>query len=126
MRVSHACKNHAQNSRDNIFLDGPMATRGYALNKMCFSFNDESARKTFLSDEQAHCDRFGLDDDQKLAIQKRDVLDLIAAGGSIYYLAKFSGIFGLNVQDVGGLQTGQSTEEFQAYLDSQGRGKING
>lgn len=108
------------------FFDGPMATRGYALNKMCFSFNDESARKAFQDDEDAYCDKFGLDDEQKDAIKKRDVLGLIAAGGSIYYLAKFAGIFGLNVQDVGGLQTGQSTEAFQAYLDSQGRGKTNG
>lgn len=108
------------------FFDGPMATRGYALNKMCFSFNDESARKAFLADEVAYCDKFALDEQQKESIKNRDVLGLIAAGGSIYYLAKFAGIFGLNVQDVGGLQTGQSTEEFQAYLDSQGRGKTNG
>lgn len=108
------------------FFDGPMATRGYALNKMCFSFNDESARKAFLADEEAYCEQFGLDDEQKEVIRNRDVLGLIAAGGSIYYLAKFAGIFGLNVQDVGGLQTGRTTEEFQAYLDSQGRGKTNG
>lgn len=108
------------------FFDGPMATRGYALNKMCFSFNDESARNAFLADEEAYCDQFGLDEEQKTAIKNRDVLGLIAAGGSIYYLAKFAGIFGLNVQDVGGLQTGQSKEAFQAYLDSQGMGKTHG
>ena len=108
------------------FFDGPMATRGYALNKMCYSFNDKSAREAFLADEEGYCDRYGLDDEQKTAIKKRDVLGLIAAGGSIYYLAKFAGIFGLNVQDVGGLQTGKTTEDFQAYLDSQGRGKSNG
>ena len=110
----------------NTFFDGPMATRGYALNKMCFSFNEASERKAFLKDEEVYCDLFGLDEVQKKAILERDVLGLIAAGGSIYYLAKFAGIFGLNVQDVGGLQTGQSTEEFQAYLDSQGRGKTHG
>ena len=108
------------------FFDGPMATRGYALNKMCFSFNEASAREAFLADEEAYCDRYGLDDEQKKAIAGRDVLGLIAAGGSIYYLAKFAGIFGLGVQDVGGLQTGRSTEEFRAWLDSQGRGKSNG
>ena len=54
------------------------------------------------------------------------MLGLIAAGGSIYYLAKFAGIFGLGVQDVGGQQTGQSRDDFQAYLDSQGRGKHHG
>lgn len=108
------------------FFDGPMSTRGYPLNKMCFSFNDESARKAFLADEDAYCDKYGLNEEQKAAVKSRDVLALIAAGGSIYYLAKFAGIFKLNVQDIGGLQTGQSTEAFQAYLDSQGRGKNNG
>lgn len=108
------------------FFDGPMATRGYALNKMCYSFNKASARDEFLKDEEAYCDRYGLDEEQKQAIRQRDVLGLIAAGGSIYYLAKFAGIFGLNVQDVGGLQTGKTREEFQAYLDSQGLGKTHG
>ena len=108
------------------FFDGPMATRGYPLNKMCFSFNEAAARQAFLADEEAYCNQYGLDDEQKEAIGRRDVLGLIAAGGSIYYLAKFAGIFGLNVQDLGGLQTGRTTEEFQAYLDSQGRGKSNG
>ena len=108
------------------FFDGPMATRGYALNKMCFSFNEAAARQEFLDDEEAYCNKYGLDDEQKEAIAKRDLPGLIAAGGSIYYLAKFAGIFGLSVQDLGGLQTGRTTEEFQAYLDSQGRGKPNG
>ena len=44
------------------------------------------------------------------------MLDLIAAGGNIYYLAKFSGMFGLSVQDVGAQQTGMSVEEFRQKL----------
>jgi protocatechuate 4,5-dioxygenase alpha chain len=108
------------------FFDGPVSTRGYALNKMCFTFNNAAAREAFQQDEAAYCERFGLSEAQKTAVRDRDVLALLREGGSIYYLAKFAGIFGLNVQDVGGLQTGRSTEEFKAYLDSQGRGKSNG
>ena len=44
------------------------------------------------------------------------MLALIAAGGNIYYLAKFAGIFGLNVQDVGAQQTGMSVEAFKEKL----------
>jgi hypothetical protein len=44
------------------------------------------------------------------------VLELIAAGGNIYYLAKFAGIFGLGVQDIGAQQTGGSKAEFMASL----------
>ncbi|MHA7880265.1 MAG: protocatechuate 4,5-dioxygenase subunit alpha [Saccharospirillum sp.] len=99
-----------------VKFDGPMATRGYALNKMCYSFNDAEARATFSQDERAYCEQFGLSQDQTQAILERDILGLLKLGGSIYYLAKFAGLLGLNVQDVGGLQTGMSTDEFKAKL----------
>lgn len=99
-------------------FDGRMARKGYALNKMCYSFNDAKNRQEFRVDEDAYCDRFGLSEEQKLAIKNRSVLALLAAGGNVYYLAKFAGIFGLNVQDIGAQQTGLSVEEFKARLDS--------
>ncbi|TPE46912.1 protocatechuate 4,5-dioxygenase subunit alpha [Maribrevibacterium harenarium] len=102
------------------FMDGPAATKGYPLNKMCYSFNNAEARAEFLRDEEAYFDKFKLSEEQKEAVRKRDVIALLEAGGSIYYLAKFAGIFGLNVQDVGGLQTGMTTEEFKAFLVQQG------
>ena len=76
-------------------------------------------REAFLADEEAFMEKYGLNDQQKEAIRKRDVLGLIEAGGNIYYLAKFAGIFKLSVQDVGGLQTGKTTEEFKEFLASQ-------
>ena len=90
--------------------------KGYALNKMCYSFNDAANRAAFLRDEAAYCQRFGLTDEQRRAVGRRDVLAMIAAGGNIYYLAKLAGIFGLNVQDVGAQQTGLTVEEFKARL----------
>ncbi len=97
-------------------FDGKMAMRGYNLNAMCYSFNDAENREAFLADEDGYCDRFGLDDEQRKAIKDRDVLALIAAGGNIYYLAKFGGIFGLNMQDVGAQQTHMTVEAFEAML----------
>jgi len=38
----------------------------------------------------------------------------------VYYLAKFAGIFGLNVQDIGAQQTGMSVEAFKAKLKAAG------
>ena len=108
------------------FFDGPMATKGYALNKMCYSFNSEEGRQAFKDDEEACFEKYGLSEAQRDAVRQRDVLAMLREGGSIYYLAKFGVIFGLNVQDFGGLQTGQSTADFQAYLDSQGVGKHHG
>src|SRR5512138_1733638 len=82
-------------------FDGEQARKGYALNKMCFSFNSADNRAEFVRDEDAYCARFGLDAEQRAAIKSRDVLALLRAGGNIYYLAKFAGIFGLDMQDVG-------------------------
>ncbi len=97
-------------------FDGTQARKGYALNKMCFSFNSAANRAAFVADEHAYCERFGLNAEQKAAIQARNVLDLIAAGGNVYYLAKFAGIFGLDVQDIGAQQTGMSKDQFKAML----------
>jgi protocatechuate 4,5-dioxygenase alpha chain len=97
-------------------FDGEQAMKGYALNKMCYSFNKAENREAFLADEEAYMDKYGLNDQQKQAIRDKVVLDMIKAGGNIYYLAKFAGIFGLNVQDVGAQQTGVTVEEFKEKL----------
>jgi protocatechuate 4,5-dioxygenase alpha chain len=101
-------------------FDGAAARRGYALNKMCYSFNDAANREAFGRDEEEYCRRFGLDEAQREAVRRRDVLAMIAAGGNIYYLAKLAGIFGLGVQDIGAQQTGRSVDEFRALLRAAG------
>ena len=102
-------------------FDGVQAQKGYALNKMCYSFNAAENREAFLRDEDAYCAKYGLNDEQRAAIRHRNVLELIAAGGNIYYLAKFAGIFGLDVQDVGAQQTGMTKDAFKAMLVEAGR-----
>ncbi|WP_404712570.1 protocatechuate 3,4-dioxygenase [Sphingomonas sp. MMS24-J13] len=90
--------------------------RGYALNAMCYSFNDPANRAAFKADEATYCRRYGLDAEQQRAVEQRDVLAMIAAGGNIYYLAKLAGIFGLNVQDLGAQQTRSTVEQFKQRL----------
>ena len=97
-------------------FDGAQARKGYALNAMCYSFNDKASRDAFLADEDAYCAKFGLNAQQREAVRARNVLQLIAAGGNVYYLAKFAGIFGLDVQDLGAQQTGMTKEAFKAKL----------
>jgi len=101
-------------------FDGAQARKGYALNKMCYSFNDAANRESFRRDEDAYCARFGLNDEQRAAIKLRNVLALLAAGGNVYYLAKFAGIFGLDVQDIGAQQTGMTKDQFKAKLLAAG------
>ena len=104
-----------------MIFDGELAQKGLALNKMCFSFNDAGNRAAFLHDEEGYCAKYGLTPEQRDAVRRRNVLDMIAAGGNIYYLAKLAGIFGLNVQDLGAQQTGMTVEAFKAKLQAAGR-----
>lgn len=102
-------------------FDGDLAQKGYALNRMCFSFNSAENRAAFLRDEDAYCAAYDLTPEQREAVRERDVLKLLAAGGNVYYLAKLAGIFGLGVQDIGAQQTGMSVEAFKAKLEAAGR-----
>ncbi len=102
-------------------FDGVQAQRGFALNRMCFSFNSAANRAAFLADEEAYCDKYGLTAEQRDAVRARNVLAMIEAGGNVYYLAKLAGIFGLNVQDIGAQQTGMSVDAFKAKLREAGR-----
>ncbi|MBL8363276.1 MAG: protocatechuate 4,5-dioxygenase subunit alpha [Rubrivivax sp.] len=102
-------------------FDGRSARRGYALNRMCYSFNDEANRAAFVADEDGYCARYGLNAEQREAIRARNVLQLIAAGGNAYYLAKFAGIFKLDMQDIGAQQTGVTKDAFREKLAAAGR-----
>ena len=42
-----------------IIFDGAQAQKGFALNRMCFSFNNAQNRAAFLQDEDAYCRKFG-------------------------------------------------------------------
>jgi protocatechuate 4,5-dioxygenase alpha chain len=102
-------------------FDGDVARKGYALNKMCFSFNSAGNRAEYLKDKEAYCDKYGLNEQQKKAALSLQVLDMLAAGGNAYYLAKLGGIFGLDTQDVGAQQTGMTKEAFKAKLVEAGK-----
>ena len=102
-------------------FDGEQARAGYALNAMCYAFNSADMRAAFVRDEEAVMDRFHLTEQQRAAVRARDVLAMLAAGGNVYYLAKLAGILGLNVQDLGALQTGMALDDFKAGLLAHGQ-----
>ncbi|MCS6810926.1 MAG: protocatechuate 4,5-dioxygenase subunit alpha [Tepidimonas sp.] len=97
-------------------FDGGLARRGYALNKMCYSFNDAANREAFRADPEGYMARYGLTEAQKDAVRSGQVLRMLAEGGNAYYLAKLAGIFGWDMQDIGAQQTGVTKAEFQAKL----------
>jgi ABC-type cobalamin transport system ATPase subunit len=48
-------------------FDGEKARKGYALNKMCYLFNDAANRRAFVEDEDAYCAKYGLNAQQREA-----------------------------------------------------------
>ena len=56
-------------------FDGQAAMKGYALNAMCFSFNEKANREAFLRDEAAYLDKFDLTLAQRDAVAQRNVAD---------------------------------------------------
>ncbi len=119
MLMTHSPGLHRSIPGTPVF-DGETAQKGFALNAMCYSFNSAANRASFVADEEAYMDRFALTDQQREAVRQRDVLAMIDAGGNVYYLAKLAGILGLNVQDLGALQTGMSVDAFKAGLLAHG------
>lgn len=101
-------------------FDGDSAKAGYALNAMCYSFNSQANRDAFVADEEAYMAAYGLTQAQKDMVRARDVLAMVNGGGNVYYLAKLAGILGLNVQDLGALQTGMELDAFKAGLMAHG------
>jgi protocatechuate 4,5-dioxygenase alpha subunit len=94
-----------QAANDNIHsnsafrFDGRKAMLGYALNRMCFSFNEADNRKRFKAFPEAYCKRFGLDRKQIHAVTDMDFKRLMALGGNPYYLAKLAAIYGMSLEE---------------------------
>ena len=118
--MDHAEFDHHIDIPGTTLFNGEMAMKGYALNKMCYSFNAKANRDEFAADPEAYMTKYELTEEQKQAVRHKNVLEMIAAGGNIYYLAKLAGIYKLSVQDVGAQQTGMTTEEFKEKLRRQG------
>ena len=98
-------------------FDGEQARKGYALNKMCYSFNDAGNRARLRRGRRCLLRQIR---PERASSAKPSATatccSCIEAGGNAYYLAKFAGIFGLDMQDIGAQQTGVTKEQFKAKL----------
>src|SRR3712207_2279916 len=102
-------------------FDAATSRRGYSMNKMFMSLKDADARETFLADQTAYCDRYGLSPEQKKAVLERDWQAMLDLGGSIFYVYKLAMMDGLSMQYLGGVFTGMSEADFIAAMVAGGR-----
>lgn len=101
-------------------FDGKRAHPSYALNKLLFSFNDQSNRSEFDADPAAYCDKFGVSGEYKDVVVNQDFLQMLRLGANIYLMAKMAIPRGVSVQDAGAAFQGITTKEFQQKLLDKG------
>lgn len=93
-------------------------TKGYELNRMCYSFNSEKNCKKFKAFPEAYCHLFNLNKNEIHAVTDLDIIRMVHAGGNLDYLSNLTAIYGLDLHDLGAQQLGLSLEEFKAKLQA--------
>ena len=118
---------HAQAAREyhdvpgTYVLDGEHCRRGYALNMFCMSLNEAANREAFRADPEGYLDGHALTAEQRRAVLARDWVGMLQLGGNIYYTFKLAALDGLSMQQVGGMMSGVSAEEFARMMVAGGR-----
>jgi len=77
------------------------ATRGIRLNKAAYSLKHPEQRELFARDEEAWMEQFGLSDEEKDLMRRRDWIGLWRAGMTIYVMVKLSGVTGTPLPEIG-------------------------
>ena len=95
-------------------FDWRLSRQGYRLNKLAYSLGTAANRAAFKQDEEAYYDRFGLTDEEKDLIRKRDFLGLIQHGTNIYMMLKPGAATGNGLYQMGAQQRGETFEQFLA------------
>ena len=82
-------------------FDESSARRGVRLNKAAYSLKDAAQRELFARDEEAWMDQFGLTDEEKDLMRRRDWIGLWRNGMSIYVMVKLSGVTNTALPEIG-------------------------
>jgi hypothetical protein len=77
------------------------AMRGIRLNKAAYSLKDAEQRELFKRDEEGWMEQFGLTDEEKELMRRRDWIGLWRAGMTIYVMVKLSGVTGTPLPEIG-------------------------
>jgi Aromatic-ring-opening dioxygenase LigAB, LigA subunit len=77
------------------------ATRGIRLNKAAYSLKHPEQRELFERDEETWMEQFGLTDEEKDLMRRRDWIGLWRAGMTIYVMVKLSGVTGTPLPEIG-------------------------
>ena len=102
-------------------FDAEQSRMGYHLNQFCMSLMKAANRERFKSDERAYLDEWSMSEEQKQAVQARDLNWCIRLGGNIYFLAKIGATDGKSFQQMAGSMTGMTEDEYRDMMVKGGR-----
>ena len=77
------------------------ARLGIRLNRAAYSLKHAEQRELFARDEEAWMEQFGLTDEERDLVRRRDWIGLWRAGMSIYVMVKLLGVTGVALPEVG-------------------------
>lgn len=102
-------------------FDGRESRKGYRINRFAMSFAEAANREAFKADEEAYMTRYGLSEQEKEFLRRRDFRGLIAeCGGNIYMIMKIGACTGHGLYHIGAQQRGETFEEFLATRTAGG------
>ncbi len=87
--------------RDVDLFDEDTSRRGIRLNRAAYSLKDDEQRRLFAEDEERWMDQFGLTDEEKDLVRRRDWIGLWRNGMSIYVMVKLSGVTQTPLPEIG-------------------------
>ncbi len=108
------------NIPNTYVFDASRSRQGYALNKMCHSLTRPENRAAFAADEDGYMARYGLTEEQKEAVRRRDWLRLIQLGGNIYFVMKIGAVVKQGLYTIGAQQRGETLDQFLAMRNVSG------
>jgi len=93
-------------------FDLRLSRKGRRLNKLCHALCDPKNREAFKADEEAYMARFGLTEEEKDLIRRRNFRGLIESGLNIYWMLKLGSATGNSLYRMGAQMRGESYEQF--------------
>jgi protocatechuate 4,5-dioxygenase alpha chain len=113
--------NAAAQTADAVLFDGIQSRRGYHLNMFCVSLKIPENRERFKRGELEYLEEWGMSEDQKKAVLRRDYNRMIELGGNIFFLAKIFATDGKSYQHAAALMTGMAERDYVRMMLNGGR-----
>jgi len=102
-------------------FDAQRARIGYRLNEFLYSLMKAENRTAFLADERSYLMKFGMTEEQREAVMKRNWNKLLELGAVSYALAKLAFTDGKTYQFMASQMTGMTEKEYVDMMLAGGR-----